>query len=98
MEIDAMVAGPEMDAYIADILAFPLRPYSTDIKAAWDLVGALIEKLPTDESFSICTNNWSHTGIAEEWSCFFGNGIQGEAKADTAPLAICRGALKYWAD
>lgn len=77
-------------------LANARRAYSTDIAAAWEILRIPLACQPIVER----TNK-----IAEEWECDFGFTTQREpngcaqcthasAKAPTAPLAICRAALK----
>jgi hypothetical protein len=87
-----MVAGPELDALVAEkVMGLPEEiwqdrdqmtsfPYSTDIAAAW----AVVEKVG---NFTI----WQYEG---EWQCFLGGGIKNKSYAATAPLAICLAALK----
>ncbi|KKN10885.1 hypothetical protein LCGC14_1031990 [marine sediment metagenome] len=84
--------------------AFPSR-YSTDIAAAWEVVGRiletwLIEINTIDESLGpgmIPQITWSVT-IAEEYNSGGSPIWRGDfadfVEADTAPLAICRAALK----
>ena len=67
--------------------------YSTDIAAAWEVV----EKLRNDGRF-LQLDSLGFDG--EQWRCFFAlTEIEEEkfpwvGEADTAPLAICRAALK----
>lgn len=69
----------------------PYPEYSTDIAAAWSVVQR-----------SIPRQNFSLYVIGPIWHCFFDLDMDAqntfvnkfEARADTAPLAICRAALK----
>lgn len=124
MNIDAMPAGRELDALVAEKVMgwtacdaneayprwmhgdpgdefaeagrgrgcaplttawrVPYSRYSTDIAAAWEVV----EKVRGDRDVWL---QWdSETSI---WGCQFFSGGH-ECFADTAPLAICRAALK----
>ena len=63
------------------------RPYSTDIKAAWDIVEKLslafeIKYFPLEIKFPFVAVVWGPSG----WGTM--------TKADTAPMAICLAALK----
>ncbi len=62
------------------------RPYSTDISAAWEVV----EKLKDNPDFADITITYPWC-VALNYN-FETGWIKGEA--DTAPLAICRAALK----
>jgi hypothetical protein len=115
-QIDAMPAGREMDALVAEkVMGFvvmrhrdvdgqhiehnpdelmrgpdgeapryaymvPVDHYSTDIAAAWEVV----EKLVSEQGLHL----WWHN----VWLVDFA--LSGAQRAETAPLAICRAALK----
>ena len=89
MDIDNLEAGPELDALVHEMLypgdSFGLpdlafKHYSTDIAAAWD---AIVE-MGRPVGFGVNSNGWR---------CWVGyEEIYGDAP--TAPLAICRAALK----
>jgi hypothetical protein len=81
-----------------DILAY----YSTDIAAAWKVVEKLRGELSWADGFQL-----SQSALGQEWQNFpeapqngyaatFTNGYENEASAtaETAPLTICRAALK----
>ena len=59
---------------------FSVESFSTDIAAAWEVVGLLL-----DNEFDLDYDN--------EYRCFFA-GDNNFGLAPTAPLAICRAALK----
>jgi hypothetical protein len=69
-------------------------PYSTDIAAAWLVLELLISECGG------CFSTWS--GDGGDWACVFGEDADDEmldvetrgAISDSAPLAICRAALK----
>lgn len=65
--------------------------YSTDIAAAWKVV----EKLHGEISFEICNYLADDTNDVWGWHCqiIYGNSF-GNGNGETAPLAICRAALK----
>jgi len=63
----------------------PLRPYSTDIAAAWEVVEKFIS-----EGVSIYRDDRQPS--KGKWYALFGDGCGVEA--DTVPLAICLAALK----
>lgn len=75
-----------------------LLRYSTDIAAVWEVV----EKMPSPfgimkgykETYGVgklgWVVNWCREQYCDGWDCEHGN----EAWAETAPLAICRAALK----
>lgn len=96
MNIDAMEAGREMDALVArQVMGWPEQDChpgalawagwspSTDIDSAWDVVEKMIEKHRVDLH-----------GLrgGKDWRCWVA-GFD-HADAPTAPLAICRAALK----
>jgi hypothetical protein len=101
-EILNMPAGREMDVtigyHVMDLVAPPgvYPEYSTDIAAAWEVVEKISEQ--KNAQVYICTNFSSEFGdtfyveIYKNW-----DGEQEQiltsATAETAPLAICRGAL-----
>lgn len=119
-EIDAMPAGREMDALVAEyVMGSPCPPmpvdgpdwgsqasqveiwhenlphYSTDIAAAWQVVKKFNNKLTIQGPNSIDLNEgfsypdyWEIGFHEKSWSNKF-RGV-----AETAPLAICRAALK----
>jgi hypothetical protein len=61
--------------------------YSTEIRAAWEVVEALNER-----GFGVEVFRYGKAeGLEREWFVSIGDT---EADADTAPLAICRAALK----
>lgn len=113
VDVDAMVAGREMDALVAEkvmglkppwpILAFyePSPPaYSTDIAAAWEVLDKAFDVVPGMESGFPAVLHWRN-----DWrvAMLDGNCVPMKttdggklivAIASTAPLAICRAALK----
>ena len=88
------VCNPEEGGVVQDI-CFPLRPYSTDIAAAWEVV----EKM-NKQPRNICV---SHSPVTDRWLCqilsyrredgTFWCGEGGSAESLTAPEAICKAAL-----
>jgi hypothetical protein len=95
-ELDALVAEKVMGISRRSLELIPeeLKPYSTDIGAAWDVVEHVRMKLEFYH-FSF------HTGdeFEVEFSRLDGRFLQGEdtiamGRAKTAPLAICLAALK----
>ncbi len=105
-EILTMPAGREMDALIFERvmeLAFgstgkntTAPHYSTDIAAAWEVV----EKFAHNHRNNLAVEmGFSHFGLVAypggEWFCSLGlnDGVTHSAKAETAPLAICRASL-----
>jgi hypothetical protein len=95
-EILAMSAGVEMDMLIelelfgkvASVYYHP-RPFSTDLSAAWEVV----EKMKQNNWFFILSDNL----FPDRWEASFfwdPNQTMIEAIAETAPLAICRAALR----
>ena len=73
------------DTFFANGSSLP--PYSTSIAAAWEIVEKRVsEAKSTDNDFALVWEPEQNT-----WCAQF-DGIQ--AFADTAPLAICRAALK----
>lgn len=94
-EIMNMPAGREMDELIGkiiyqDALSFYVLPnYSTDIRAAWDVVEKIKEK-----TFGVY---WKDRPDIEDW-CIVLNAVDSYSGAEavygeTFPLAICRAAL-----
>jgi len=87
-ELDTLIAekvmgldiGDDCDHSIDSCLCFP--PYSTDIAAAWQVV----DKLISAECGFVVSG-----GGSLPWLATFRNG---QAHAETAPLAICLAALK----
>lgn len=75
----------------------PLVHYSTDIAAAWEVVGKLQEKGLAFMLFDGRTA-WRMITIekaGEKWYAEFYNGpMRGGGCSNTAPLAICRAAFK----
>jgi hypothetical protein len=103
-EILNMEAGREMDALVAEkVMGYErvpdikpygfgdawLQHYSTDIAAAWQVVGKLENNDFWWEASNVVPNS---DPIVYEWK-FVTVGRQGEACEFTAPLAICRAAL-----
>lgn len=94
-DIDSLPAGRELDALIHDkvmglewCIEHPeLQPYSTDISAAWEVV----EKL-NHHGFLLSFLNTRSPG--NRYLVEFRDKGDYVAAADTAPLAICRAALK----
>lgn len=106
IDVDKLKAGVELDALIGRYI-FPLtngytrafdEPYSTDIGAAWQVW----EKLPnekrlhegdvedTERRFTMFCGGYSW-GASSDYA--HADGV--EVSAPTAPLAICKAALKY---
>ena len=107
-DINSMPAGKEMDQLIYDKIFresfFGEHPthlipddfdfvnlpnYSTDISAAWEVV----ERLAEHDAMEIyLLRQADGCRICKKWCCY---SFFEESLADTAPLAICRCALKY---
>jgi len=93
-EILNMEAGREMDELITqkvisnDGFWHGIKPYSTDISVAWQVVEKLCDETGCDV-VKVCKRDPEL--LRGEWSCNFGRGA--EAFGDSAPLAICRAAL-----
>lgn len=101
-DFDKLEAGPELDALVAERVMgidldgtkphLPYRgvgctPYSTDIAAAWEVLEELGD-VTLGHQARVCNG---------QWVCFVDTSgpFQGPSgAADTAPLAICRAALK----
>lgn len=69
-------------------------PFSTMIVHAWEVVERMSRP---PHSLCVQIENDSMQGEVDEWSCHFnpvGMQPRGYAVADTAPLAICRAALR----
>jgi hypothetical protein len=97
---DEMEAGPAIDRLVAEkVMGWTIKPRhngftspathlswgpSEGIEDAWVVVERMIA---LGKMFSQCTHGHDN----EEWSVSFGTA---NALADTAPLAICRAALK----
>ena len=65
-----------------------IKPYSTSIEAAWEIV----EKLKTEVASISVSHNSTDT---DDWFChIFVRDTTYNVLADTAPLAICLAALK----
>lgn len=121
-QIDALVAGPDLDALVSQLMGAPkeladlvktekfvsagwtLYPYSTDMVSAWKVVEKLkLTVWPTEEGrWFVFKNPFRESYGDEYW--FGGDEFQTNVKnnfnadawtiSDTAPLAICRCALK----
>jgi hypothetical protein len=108
MKDTELVAGRELDALVAErvmgwvqeepqphpVNSFAIYfggppPYSTDIAAAWQVVERMRE-----QEYSIALD--SDTWLKHPYAVHFIGGNSGcvSCTADTAPLAICRAALK----
>ena len=92
-------AGRELDALVAEKVMGDLPPrgysipdYSIFISAAW----AVVEKLYLTSEFFLETSYYGMDKNKRWWAQFSTHGIDDEfhAEAPTAPLAICRAALK----
>ena len=78
---------------------FVPRPFSIDIAAAWEVVEKVWERIPKTPYgvYRFLLNRYDYNG---SYVCEFALDEQGDwrthsvGKADTAPLAICRAALK----
>ena len=93
MNIDKLEAGPELDALIAEMMGLPVQNFSTDIAAAWIVVNEIIRRVGLGW---FCLRNECDTKYKPSmsgYSCDFGD-YGARAEAQTAPLAICRAALK----
>ncbi len=94
-QIDALKAGRDMDLIIGEEIVGWSRdenvpmPYSTDIAAAWEEVVERMAEFKVEKP-----GDWSDQ---VRWRAVLRieyGGPMAEAYADTAPLAICRAALK----
>jgi hypothetical protein len=104
MDIDSLEAGPVLDALIMGKVfnepAYPhgytTSPYSTDIAFAWEVVEE-IRKMGFIIQFWIeGRDNRKYECIIEtyDYNDEYGRGSRWVSYAPTAPLAICRAALK----
>lgn len=106
-EMDALVAEKVMGLEVAgsperrlhhrvNEVAYPVPRYSTDIAAAWEALEVASKKV--NASFNVGLYTWPKKHYNVQMSGGKGWGGFGEAnpcvQADTAPLAICRAALK----
>src|SRR3990172_1503330 len=106
MEVSDLLAGLELDALVAEkVMGYDpscfvadgklldaeceeVPCFSTDISSAWEVV----EKLA---GYNIATMRICYRSISEaEVECFPENAREFTIYADTAPLAICKAALK----
>jgi hypothetical protein len=103
-ELDALVAEKVMGVGVewwngeplyvvtqdGHISSHHLAEYSTDIAAAWEVA----EKLRADGLEISVHNSWPYND-GRRWCCdIMAHGKWDNAKAETAPLAICLAALK----
>ncbi len=95
MDIDKLEAGPELDALVAEkVMGMepdgPWAPpkYSTDIAAAWEVLMVLVGRIP--EPIGIIIDKQGQFFVVKGEQC----DLEDVASASTAPLAICRAALK----
>jgi len=97
MNYDEMPAGKELNELVARKIMrvtghFWLR-YSQDISAAWEVVEKIIAM-----SYTVLVSNGKHSPQSQKWHCIITiipqQGGYRDGYADTAPLAICRAALK----
>ena len=81
------ITGRELDALIAERVmnraCGELLHYSTNIAAAWEVMGHLIESGATPQIYHSSGQWWVRLG-----------GLNMEVGGTTAPLAICRAALE----
>lgn len=108
MEIDEMQAGPELDALVGEFMGEPKcdrhhtygecfhgffgKPYSTDIAAAWEV----LEKLRDLDMFCDLTASY-YDPVRKRWTKWtveLNDKDDSKFEDDSAPLAICRAALK----
>ncbi len=104
-EILSLKPGRELDALVAKMVMglgkydsweeFELKPYSTDISAAWEIIEQFpifeLEKESIFASSHYLPPTWLEDGIwcvltDDRWNRFVGYG-------ETAPEAICKAAL-----
>jgi len=99
MDVNSMPAGPELDALVAEKVmgytswAFGVPRYSTSLEAAWEVV----EKMkPVWKHFNLSYGPYLvvNGGLRDGWQMepIWGSPICGYG--ETAPLAICRAAIK----
>ncbi len=87
-------AGREMDGWVArEVLRrSSVELYSTDIRKAWVVLERLIEIRGPEATVVV-----GYDSMNERWFCRDdqGDGVDGiESIGETAPLAICRAALR----
>lgn len=87
VKIDSLAA---VDRLIAEEFDLPLRPYSTDVRAALDLVAWDLENSPAPHFELFRVEEHSLHGLPFVAS-FIPDGVWGYG--ETAPLAICQAAL-----
>lgn len=107
-ELDVLIAERVMGKKVVDIegesyalppeieTAYPVKAYSTDIEAAWQIVEYM--KSQHDMVFALM-NRHEGRGAIKDWRADFYPFISdrnrsGYAYGETAPEAICRAALK----
>lgn len=82
-------AHPSFDVVMCNYYPVSVRRYSTDIAAAWEVV----EKLNETERWPTIQFGPSEDGDLRWWVTLV-NPADADVYAETAPLAICRAALK----
>lgn len=93
-------AGPELDARLHRLLAGEetrgseaAPPYSTDLAAAWSVVDRLLRTRRWVEVVGTGDGEWiCQVQDPGHWDSEWLGTVRGEAR--TAPLAICRAALR----
>jgi len=99
MDINTMPAGPEMDALVAEKVmgytscAFGVPRYSESLEAAWEVV----EKMkPVWREFRLSFGPYlaGKEGLKDGWELEPALGSPVYGYGETAPLAICRAAIK----
>lgn len=92
-----VIAGDDSAIFIRTVMPKPLDikhlpDYCTSIKAAWEIVEFILRNIQNDgDHFDI-----GLTGHGNEWLCVINelSDKRIEARADTAPMAICLAFLK----
>ncbi len=89
IDVDEHPANLCLDHWVAIVVMDGrLESYSATIAAAWEVV----EKVNDDNAMTL---RWYNPeGRTSYFSVAFGFGTKIEAEGDSAPLAICRAALK----
>jgi hypothetical protein len=90
-DIDSMTAGRGMDVFITKMLmGKDIPPYSTDLKAAWEIVEMMISEgydveIEYNGSWYVAFTKYDEND--SDWV------LGGSTQEDQLPLAICKAAL-----
>jgi Phage ABA sandwich domain len=102
MTTDSLAAGREVDVLVAEkvmglarlhlhVMSEDLRPYSTDIAAAWEVVEHMRTRGVRVEVGTLHGGGYSARASEPAGPAYTGTACA--SRADTAPLAICKAVL-----